>query len=85
MGFRNWDLTAPGNSPILRHVEQNHKNEYTSSEAAVELGVERHTIARWIKRLLLPGARKVGSGPNSPYLIPGDSVRKRKRALQKEQ
>lgn len=42
----------------------------TSAEVAARLRVTTRTVARLVARGEFPNARKMGSGPNSPYAIP---------------
>lgn len=57
------------------------KQQYlTSSQVAEEFGVDTRTVARWIKRGLLPNAEKAYEGLRAPYLIPVADV----EALRKE-
>jgi excisionase family DNA binding protein len=49
-------------------------NTLSTDDVADRLGVDRATVARWIRKGQFPNAFKKGPAINSPYVIPESDV-----------
>ena len=63
-------------SKVSRIVEAPDVKEYSITQVAELLNVDRTTVWRWVDQGVFEGVRRKGFGETSPYAIPEPSVKK---------
>lgn len=60
--------------PEVNSLEASDVKEYTISQVAELLNVDRSTVWRWVDQGVFKNVRRKGFGETSPYAIPETSV-----------